>query len=304
VVVAAGEEMLGAHRPVPRMAIVVPTRNRDFLLRGCLQALSHVAHEPGALEIVVVDDGSTDDTAAVTAAVASSSPIPISLVRNPGRGVNAARNAGIHASAAPLIAFIDDDEVVPPGWATWVLAVADQRPEVDGIGGPVVEQPGTKLRTCNRCNLGDAGVVPDVDGRYDRLIGGNMVLRRSAFDRVGPFDASISGRGDEVEWFERRAGTLHLYYSDDIAIGHRRDHMSLLGLWRYSFRQGLSLPDYFERVGKHYVVHPGMTARFLAHAVRYRCANGLQLAARELGAAWALLRSEVLRRTRRSVATP
>jgi glycosyltransferase involved in cell wall biosynthesis len=255
------------------------------MLGDCLRALQRLEHEPGELEIVVVDDGSTDDTARVVNDAARSARVPTRLVRNPGRGVNAARNAGVESTSGPWVAFVDDDELVPSGWARNVLDLVTRLPHVDGIGGPVVEQPGTKLRTCSRCSLGNAWVEPGTDGRYDRLIGGNMVLRRELFGVVGPFDPTISGRGDEAEWFERDAARrLDLHYSAHLGVAHRRDQMTWASLWRDSFRQGRSLPAYHARTGRRPRIAPLAVPRYVAHAVRRRCANGVRLAARECGA--------------------
>lgn len=268
----------------PRLTIVVPTRNRATLLEKCLESLTHQDVPATDLELIVVDDGSTDTTRSTVLHAASRTAFALRYVRNQGRGVNAARNTGVREASADIVAFVDDDEDVPGSWARTLLETADRDQELDGIGGPVLEAGNTRLRTCSTCSLGDARVSLGEAGRPERLLGGNMAIRKSTFARVGLFDASLSGRGDEVEWFDRaRAHQLKLYYGDDLVIWHRRDHLTLLGLWRSSFRQGRNLPDYLERTDQPIAMQPSAVARYLAHAIRCRCANGIRLAAIELG---------------------
>src|SRR5512134_866516 len=94
----------------PAVAVVVPSRDRagylDVALRSLTSQRGGVPHE-----LLVVDDGGGPDTRAVADAAGAAC---LSL-RTP-RGLNAARNAGIGATRAPLVAFVDDDVVAPPGW--------------------------------------------------------------------------------------------------------------------------------------------------------------------------------------------
>src|SRR5215213_11041251 len=97
--------------PSPEVSVVIPTRNRcDQLLVAIDSAL---AQEEVAVEVLVVDDGSTDGTEHVLSAVKG-----VRIIRHAAtRGVATARNAGISAAAGQWVAFLDDDDV----WAPWKL---------------------------------------------------------------------------------------------------------------------------------------------------------------------------------------
>ncbi|MGH2803374.1 MAG: glycosyltransferase family 2 protein, partial [Thermoleophilaceae bacterium] len=95
----------------PVVSVVVPTRGRAAYLEVTLDSLlaqrTEVPHE-----ILVVDDGAADDTRGVAAA----RPRVRYVAHDGKRGLNVARNTGVRESRAPLVAFVDDDVLVPPGW--------------------------------------------------------------------------------------------------------------------------------------------------------------------------------------------
>ncbi|MGH2373988.1 MAG: glycosyltransferase family 2 protein [bacterium] len=99
-------------RPRPEVSVVLPTYNDASILRHALAHLARQALPPTAFEVVVVDDGSTDETPEVVAA-AGAGPARVRSVRfDRNRGRSAARNAGIRAALAPLIVFVDSDVLV------------------------------------------------------------------------------------------------------------------------------------------------------------------------------------------------
>lgn len=96
---------------LPTISVIIPTRNRAPLLRQTLQHLLRVAYPADRLEVIVVDDGSEDDTQRLLRAVES--PFAFRSVRIPHGGPGAARNAGIKVANGDLVLFLDDDIVVP-----------------------------------------------------------------------------------------------------------------------------------------------------------------------------------------------
>ncbi len=93
----------------PLLSVIVPTRDRARLLRGALASLARQTFRKGTFEVVVVDDGSTDDTPEVCRRAART--IELRYVRIDPAGISAAKNIGIFVASAPLLVFFDDDDV-------------------------------------------------------------------------------------------------------------------------------------------------------------------------------------------------
>jgi glycosyltransferase involved in cell wall biosynthesis len=121
----------------PSLSVVIPSLNGASGVERCLRALRAQTIWP-ALEIIVVDDGSTDATCQVAAAGGAV------VVRHPAtRGVSAARNSGIAAAGAPYVGFIDDDCEPGPEWAEKLIA--SYGADVVGVGGSVLACAGRGL---------------------------------------------------------------------------------------------------------------------------------------------------------------
>lgn len=113
---------------MPRVSVVIPSFNDASLLRGCLAALA-VQSRP-ADEIVVVDNDSTDDTAAVATAAGAR------VVHEPIRGIFPATAAGFDAARGDLLLRLDADSVPPPDWIERVEAAFVAEPRLDALSGP------------------------------------------------------------------------------------------------------------------------------------------------------------------------
>lgn len=116
--------MRTSHSGLPAVSVVIPTFNRVGIVERAIDSLRRQLLTP--LEIIVVDDGSTDATPAVLASFGES----IRVIRQPNRGVSAARNAGIHAATGAWVAFLDSDDEWEPDKLARQLDAAARDPEI------------------------------------------------------------------------------------------------------------------------------------------------------------------------------
>lgn len=199
----------------PRVSVIVPVRDDAARLRLCLDALARQTLPVHEREIVVVDNGSCDDVDAVVRGYPG-----VRLVREPRRGSYAARNRGLLAASAPLLAFTDADCVPAEDWLEQGLE-ALRAPEVDVVAG-AIEVFFTRGRP-NAIELHDALTAFPQEHFVERYGFGataSLFTRRDVFDRVGSFDGSLQSGGD-AEWGERAAAAGHrIVYRAGAVVRH------------------------------------------------------------------------------------
>jgi GT2 family glycosyltransferase len=269
----------------PQVAVVVPTRARTAYLDVTLASL--VAQRTArSHELLVVDDGPDPETAAVAAAHGVRC-VPTGA----GHGLNAARNAGIRETGAPLIAFVDDDVAMAPDWLEAVLTGADRHPEAEAFGGPI--RPcfeGGMPRGCGREEppITSLDLGPD-DRETEMVWGANFAVRRNAVDRIGPFEERLRrGHGDEEEWLERlRAAGGRIVYLADAGLDHRRTAADgrLRPLARAAYSRGRGARASDRRRGRAPAL--GHELRILVgcgwHTLRRACPQGIVMGAHAAG---------------------
>jgi len=266
----------------PSISFVVATRNRASMLRTCLQSLVRQDTTGLDVEVIVVDDHSTDDTAQVVAAFADMPGPQVKRAENCGSAQNSGRNTGIALAHGKWVVFVDDDEFVPPDYAQELVGVIRRNPDASAIGGPYFKDRGPHAHLCSRCEITAKRVLDAPRGACDELLGGNMAIRRSAFERVGNFDAALSGFGNETEWFLRaRQHGMQLWYDESIVVYHDQSYLTARDLVRKGWRQGHADAIYAQRTGSTVRPSAKKLARFVAHGLRRGCVNGWSQAARE-----------------------
>ena len=180
----------------PSICVVIPTRNRAALVLGALESV--VGQLAPGDEVIVVDNGSSDDTATAVAAFLARSWPRGKVVLEPRRGVSHARNRALRESTAAVVAFMDDDERADPRWlAALRQAWADAGPGVAAIGGPMrpvwhAARPAwledSLLYVVSVLDLGPRRKQLDQRPRTGYLWGGNMSFLRAAALEIGGFD--------------------------------------------------------------------------------------------------------------------
>jgi glycosyltransferase involved in cell wall biosynthesis len=178
--------------PWPRISVAICAYNSADTLEECLRETCKLDYPN--LEILVVDDGSTD----ATAGIAYRHP-KVKLVSIEHGGLSVARNACIEASTGDLIAYLDSDAYPTPEWP-YYLALGMDGPRVGGVGGPNVP-PRADPAGAHRVAASPGGPVHVLvaDDRAEHVPGCNMAFWRPVLEEVGGFDPVYTAAGDDVD---------------------------------------------------------------------------------------------------------
>jgi glycosyltransferase involved in cell wall biosynthesis len=186
------------------VSFVVPVHNGAATLRDALTAIAVDVGHSASVEIIVVDDDSTDRSRHIVNELAET--IPIRVIRGTRHGAAAALNAGIRAARFALIAQIDQDVIVRPGW-TRALAAAFADPAVAAAQGWHVRDPSATL--CARATAIDLEqrYLALQDGDTDHVCTGNTMYRASVLHWVGLFDETLGyGYDNDLSYRLTEAG--------------------------------------------------------------------------------------------------
>ena len=127
--------MAAGSPPTDNLTIAICTWNRAPLLAMTLERLGEPGVLTGSAEVLVVDNGSTDDTPGVVARCQDR--LPLRMVREPEQGISPARNRALEEATGSHIVYIDDDVLVGPGWLDAYRAAFRAHPEAGVFGGPI-----------------------------------------------------------------------------------------------------------------------------------------------------------------------
>jgi glycosyltransferase involved in cell wall biosynthesis len=175
-----------------RVSVIIPSFNAERYVSEAIESVLHQTHAP--FEVLVVDDGSTDNTPAVAASYGQA----IQLDRQPHNGISATLNRGIQQVQGELIAFLDSDDV-------WVLDKLQKqinvllaRPEIDMVFGycQFFASPDLDEAVARRL------IIPDKP--QPAYLKSALLIRRTSFLKAGLFDTTLRV-GDFIDWYSKAA---------------------------------------------------------------------------------------------------
>ncbi len=217
----AGESQ-GSHAAAPLISAIIPVHNRSGFIGEAVASV--LGQTWPRVECVVVDDGSTDETPAVLAAIRAPG---LRVLRQENRGVSAARNAGIAAAKGDFIALLDSDDLWLPEKLARQMAFMRQE------GVDVCQTREIWMRGGRRVNPAVKHVKRDGDFFREALkmclvSPSSVLMTRRVFEEAGPFDESLPACEDYDLWLRillsRRIGLVE----EDLAVrrGGRPDQLS------------------------------------------------------------------------------
>ncbi len=219
-----------ADAPWPLVSVIVCSYNGAKTIGECCRALQQLRYPH--YEVIVVDDGSTDDTAAIAAQYG------YRVIRTPNQGLSSARNTGLAAATGEIVAYTDDDTVPQPYWLHY-LASTFLTSEYMAVGGPNLPPADDSfIAQCVASAPGGPVHVLITDRDAEHIPGCNMAFRRAALVEVGGFDPTFCIAGDDVDvcWRMLDRGWLIGFNPAALVWHHRRS--SVKSYWRQQRNYG------------------------------------------------------------------
>ncbi len=195
------------------LSVVIPCYNAARYLGEALESV--LAQRSAAPQIVVIDDGSTDDSAAIARGFGSR----VELYAQQNAGIAAARNAGIARATGRWLAFIDADDLWTESSLAARHAALDRDAHADGVFGALQQFLCPRMDPQAAARI-EFDATPQV-GRF----AGTLLIRREAFLRAGLFDATLKV-GEMLDWVSRAALAGVTITTTDTVVMRRRIHGS------------------------------------------------------------------------------
>ncbi|CAN5724494.1 glycosyltransferase family 2 protein [soil metagenome] len=217
----------------PELSIIICTYNRQKFIGACLACLGLQTLPANKWEAIIVDNNSTDETAAIVKTFIDEHPdLPFRYVFEVNKGLSFARNRGIAEARAEIITFIDDDAEAVTGFVETVLNFMNQHLEASGAGGRVLpkyserEEP----RWMNKYLAGfigrvdHGGPIRKFEGALKYPIGCNMTYRKTYLLQAGGFNNQLTFRGDDKHiYFAVSKLNNNIFYLHDALVYHNID---------------------------------------------------------------------------------
>jgi GT2 family glycosyltransferase len=196
--------------------VVVCSYNGAPTLEQCLSSLRDVDYPD--YEVVLVDDGSTDNTRAITGRFPE-----VRTIHQPNRGLSVARNVGLQAARGAVVAYTDSDCRADPDWLT-LLVHGLQASDAAAVGGPNLSPEDGRVAACIDASPGQPTHVLEDDRIAEHIPGCNMAFRREALQGIGGFDPVYTQAGDDVDvcWRLQEGGGRIAFAPGAFVWHHRR----------------------------------------------------------------------------------
>jgi cellulose synthase/poly-beta-1,6-N-acetylglucosamine synthase-like glycosyltransferase len=214
----------------PRISVVVCCYNEEYTIGNCLESLQKLDYPN--YEVIVVNDGSTDDTEIIA------KKYNVRLISTENQGLSNARNVGLREATSEIVAYIDADAYPDEHWLKY-LANKFHITDCAGVGGPNLAPSGYgKIADCVANAPGGPLHILLSDHEAEHIPGCNMAFRKDCLKAVGGFDPKFKIAGDDVDlcWRFQQYG-LWLAFSPAAKVWHHRRN-SIHAYWRQQLEYG------------------------------------------------------------------
>jgi glycosyltransferase involved in cell wall biosynthesis len=211
------------------VSAVVPAYNEETYVGACLDALARQDHAGFDVEIIVVDNKSTDETGEIARARGARAVV------EQRQGIARARQAGFEAAGGEIVASTDADSTPPPLWLEFVVAALAKDSTTLGVFGPLRVLDGARWEDLAQCYLIGAFMWLNATIKRPTFCGPNFAVRRAAWQRVGGFDTDWSSAEDvNLSLKLARVGKVAFRWEIQVPTSARRRSQGYVPLMRHT----------------------------------------------------------------------
>jgi glycosyltransferase involved in cell wall biosynthesis len=247
-----------AHMSALSVSVVIPAWNEESCIDRCLASVLSQDFPRDQMEVVVVDNGSTDATVSIAR------QFPVRIVDEARLGAARARNTGIRAARGEIVAFLDADCVANPDWLRELLSGSDDE-KIGCFLGDILPMPG-------------GGLISDFV--HDRRLisqkvltsspppiaaGANIAYRKSVFEEIGYFDETfMEGEDGDLFWRLVKSGRFNFRFQRQAAVFHphpsslpvllRRTRLEGRGVARFRLKHRNDIPEHMTSMSRYTIV--------------------------------------------------
>lgn len=239
--------------PVKKISVIICTYNRAIYLVDALKSLTNQTLNKTDVEVIVVNNNSTDNTAELCRNFITEYPdAQITYLNEPEQGASFARNTGAKHAQSPLLCFMDDDAIAEPDYLARIIDFFRLHPDAAGLGGRIIPkyipaEPAWMSYYVSSM-VGNFHYAPRVcifkPGKYP--LESNMIVPKLFFDEIGGFNTAIPGvkgtlriGGEGKDFFFRlHSKNRPIYYDPQIIVHHVVETAKLTPAYLYRVASG------------------------------------------------------------------
>ena len=224
-----------------KISFVIPAHNEENYVGDCLRALFQaMSDKPYPMEVVVVNNASTDRTAEVARQFPG-----VRVVDEPRKGITRARQKGLESTTGELIANIDSDVRLPSDWLDVALAEFERDPSLVCLSGPFVYYDLSRLSRAMTKAFYFLGILfyrlsRLLIGRGAMVQGGNFILRRSALQKIGGYDTTIEFFGEDTDIARRMSSVGRVEFMFPLWVLSSGRRLKAHGIFRTGVKYALN----------------------------------------------------------------
>lgn len=215
----------------PSVTVVVPAYNSQGTIAACIESLLNLQYLREKLEIIIVDNGSSDDTATIA------SRYPVRVLKENRRGAAAARNRGIREARGEYIAFTDSDCQVGPDWLHKLVRAAIENKSL-AVGGRIVNAVSSPIArfTESQRVMNQEDAIRGIMEPLPFILTANALFKKKLLDEVNGFDVAFNQGVEDTDlcWRLHAQGCVFTYAHDAVVYHHHR--LTAVGLYFQFFK--------------------------------------------------------------------